>query len=79
MTTREKALSGLAQFLDDAEYNMNVPEYEYQTANFIYGIIYEDNLRAWGDWVSREFDAWEDLQDYLPRQVVDDIVTWGIY
>lgn len=79
MNAREKALHGLGQFLEDAEYNMDVPEYEYKTADFIYGIIYEDNVKAWGDWVSREYDAWEDLQDYLPQKVADDIVTWGIY
>lgn len=78
MTDRENALRGLAQFLEEAEYKMNVPEDEYRTADYLYGIIYEDNKKAWGDFLSRDFYDWEDLQDYLPRQVVDDITLWGI-
>lgn len=80
MTSREKALYGLGQFLEDAEYgNSRVPEDEYKTADYIYGIIYADDIEAWGDFVVQDYGEWEDLKDYLPSKVADDIVTWGIY
>lgn len=81
MSARKKALISLGEFIEDAEYGdmSRVPEDEYQTARYIYQIIYTDDRKAWGWFLEDSFDDWEDLKDYLPQQVADDIVTWGIY
>lgn len=80
MTTREKALHELAKFLLDVEEdNIRIDDYDFRTADYIYGLIYEDARERFADYVVENYGDFEDLKDVLPRKVADAIILWGIY
>ena len=79
MRDQQDALSGLGRFLERAESDLRLlPPHEYRVAEQVYDIIYDDRKDLWGDFLREQYNDWEDLQDYLPIEVLDAIVLWGI-